>query len=225
MNKLQGTRRNSRVTCQELTSESCTAEVYPERLPGTAEPWAPATTARKAHWWYNYNAWLKSQWKIQNPERQEGHWQGRLSIYILARDTGLKVRQIWVPVSPLSLSNMVMWASQLTPLSFRFLMYKTQIIALSSLLFYCRKITEIQYIHFQHRDLYVRGTEKYCYFHNYQSHYKSLRTADEWIRKLWYICTMEYYSAIKKNTFESVLMRWMKLEPIIQSEVSQKEKH
>ena len=49
--------------------------------------------------------------------------------------------------------------------------------------------------------------------------------ADEWIRKLWYIYTMEYYSAIKKNTFESVLMRWMKLEPIIQSEVSQKEKH
>ena len=36
---------------------------------------------------------------------------------------------------------------------------------------------------------------------------------------------MEYYSAIKKNTFESVLMRWMKLEPIIRSEVSQKEKH
>ena len=34
-----------------------------------------------------------------------------------------------------------------------------------------------------------------------------------------------YYSAIKKNTFESVLMRWMKLDPIIQSEVSQKEKH
>ena len=49
--------------------------------------------------------------------------------------------------------------------------------------------------------------------------------ADKWIRKLWYIYTMEYYSAIKKNTFESVLMRWMKLEPIIQSEVSQKEKH
>jgi len=39
-----------------------------------------------------------------------------------------------------------------------------------------------------------------------------------------YIYTMEYYSAIKKNTFESVLMRWMKLEPIIQSEVSQNEK-
>ena len=50
-------------------------------------------------------------------------------------------------------------------------------------------------------------------------------SADEWIRKLWYIYTMEYYSAIKKNTFESVIMRWMKLEPIIQSEVSQKEKH
>ena len=50
-------------------------------------------------------------------------------------------------------------------------------------------------------------------------------SADEWIRKLWYIYTMEYYSAIKKITFESVLMRWMKLEHIIQSEVSQKEKH
>ena len=50
-------------------------------------------------------------------------------------------------------------------------------------------------------------------------------SADEWIRKLWNIYTMDYYSAIKKNTFESVLMRWMKLEPIIQSEVSQKEKH
>ena len=50
-------------------------------------------------------------------------------------------------------------------------------------------------------------------------------SADEWIRKLWYIYTMEYYSAIKKNTFESVLMKWMKLELIIQSEVSQKEKH
>ena len=50
-------------------------------------------------------------------------------------------------------------------------------------------------------------------------------SADEWIRKLWYISIMEYYSAIKKNVFESVLMRWMKLEPIIQSEVSQKEKH
>ena len=50
-------------------------------------------------------------------------------------------------------------------------------------------------------------------------------SADEWIRKLWYKYTMEYYSAIKKNSFESVLMRWIKLETIIQSEVSQKDKH
>ena len=49
-------------------------------------------------------------------------------------------------------------------------------------------------------------------------------SADKWIRKLWYLYTMEYYSAIKKKSFESVLMRWMKLEPIIQSEVSQKDK-
>ena len=46
---------------------------------------------------------------------------------------------------------------------------------------------------------------------------------DEWIKK-WYIYTMEYYSAINRNTCESVLMRWMNLEPIIWSEVSQKEK-
>ena len=55
-------------------------------------------------------------------------------------------------------------------------------------------------------------------------------SADEWIRKLWYIYTMDcccccYYSAIIRNAFESVLMRWVKLEPIIQNEVSQKEKH
>ena len=49
-------------------------------------------------------------------------------------------------------------------------------------------------------------------------------SADEWMRKLWYIYTMEYYSVIKNHTFESVVMRWMKLEPIIQREVSQKEK-
>ena len=48
---------------------------------------------------------------------------------------------------------------------------------------------------------------------------------DEWLRNQWYVYTMEYYSAIKKNSFESVLMRWMKLEPIIQSDVSQKNKH
>ena len=44
-------------------------------------------------------------------------------------------------------------------------------------------------------------------------------STDEWIKELWYIYTMEYYSAIKGNTFESVLMRWMDLKPIIQSEV------
>ena len=47
---------------------------------------------------------------------------------------------------------------------------------------------------------------------------------DEWIKKLWYIYTMEYYSAIKRNAFESILMRWMNLEPIIQSKESKKEK-
>ena len=48
---------------------------------------------------------------------------------------------------------------------------------------------------------------------------------EEWIKMLWGIYTMKCYPTIKKNTFESVLMRWMKLEPITQSEVSQKEKH
>ena len=48
---------------------------------------------------------------------------------------------------------------------------------------------------------------------------------DEWIKKLWYIYTMEYYSAIKMNAFESVLKRWTNLEPIIQSAVTQKEKY
>ena len=47
---------------------------------------------------------------------------------------------------------------------------------------------------------------------------------DEWIKKLWHIYTMVYYSAIKRNIFESVLMKWMNLEPVIQSEVSQKQK-
>ena len=49
-------------------------------------------------------------------------------------------------------------------------------------------------------------------------------STDEWIKKLWHIYTMEYYSTIKRNTFESVLMKWVNLEPIIKSEVSQKEK-
>ena len=49
-------------------------------------------------------------------------------------------------------------------------------------------------------------------------------STDEWIKKLWYTYTVEYYSALKRNAFESVLMRWMNLELIIQSEVSQKKK-
>ena len=49
-------------------------------------------------------------------------------------------------------------------------------------------------------------------------------STDEWIRRLWCTYAMEYYSATGRNAFESVLMRWMNLEPIIQSEVSQKEK-
>ena len=47
---------------------------------------------------------------------------------------------------------------------------------------------------------------------------------DEWIKKLWCIYTIEYYSATKRNAFESVPTRWINLEPIIRSEVSQKEK-
>ena len=49
-------------------------------------------------------------------------------------------------------------------------------------------------------------------------------STDEWIKRSWYINTMDYYSAIKRNTFESVLMRWVNLEPTIQSAASQKEK-
>ena len=51
-----------------------------------------------------------------------------------------------------------------------------------------------------------------------------IKKSIHWIRKLLYIYTMEYYSAIKKNSFESDLVRWMKLEPIMQSEVNQKDK-
>ena len=50
-------------------------------------------------------------------------------------------------------------------------------------------------------------------------------SADEWMGKLWYVYTVEKYSAMKGKTFESVLVRWMKLEPIIQSEASRKEIH
>ena len=49
-------------------------------------------------------------------------------------------------------------------------------------------------------------------------------STDEWIKKLWYVYTMEYYSVIKRNASESVLMRWMNPDSIMQSEVSQKEK-
>ena len=45
---------------------------------------------------------------------------------------------------------------------------------------------------------------------------------DEWLKKMWYIHRMEYYSAIKRNAFESALMRWMHIEPVIQSDVTQK---
>ena len=48
---------------------------------------------------------------------------------------------------------------------------------------------------------------------------------DEWIKKMWYIYTMEYYSAIKMNEIGSFVETWMDVEPVIQSEVSQKEKN
>ena len=50
-------------------------------------------------------------------------------------------------------------------------------------------------------------------------------STDEWMKKWWYLYTIEYYSAIKRNSSQSVLMRWMNLEPIIQSKVSQKDKY
>ena len=52
-----------------------------------------------------------------------------------------------------------------------------------------------------------------------------IKMADEWIKKLWYIYTVEYYSAIKRNAFESVIMRWMNVESIMQSKASQKEEN
>ena len=61
----------------------------------------------------------------------------------------------------------------------------------------------------------------------YHQHYHSFNLlyplTDEWIKQLWYIYTMEYYLAIKRNEFESVVLSWMNLEPLIQSEISQKE--
>ena len=50
-------------------------------------------------------------------------------------------------------------------------------------------------------------------------------STDEWIKKVWHICTMEYYSALKRNTIELFVVRWTDLESVIQSEVSQKEEN
>ena len=50
-------------------------------------------------------------------------------------------------------------------------------------------------------------------------------STDEWIKKMWYIYTMEYYSAIKRNETELFVVRWLDLDSVIQSEVSQKEKN
>ena len=50
-------------------------------------------------------------------------------------------------------------------------------------------------------------------------------STDKWVKKMWYIYTMDYYSAIKRNEFESVALSWMNLEPVMQSEVSQIEKN
>ena len=50
-------------------------------------------------------------------------------------------------------------------------------------------------------------------------------TTNEWIKKMWHIYTMEYYSAIKRNEIDLFVVRWMDLESVIQSEVSQKEKN
>ena len=50
-------------------------------------------------------------------------------------------------------------------------------------------------------------------------------STDEWIKKMWHIYAMEYYSAMKRNKIELFVMRWMDLESVLQSEVSQKEKN
>ena len=56
-----------------------------------------------------------------------------------------------------------------------------------------------------------------------RGHYAKCPSTDEWIKKMWHIYTMEYYSAIKRNEIELLLVRWMDLESVIQSEVNQKE--
>ena len=50
-------------------------------------------------------------------------------------------------------------------------------------------------------------------------------STDEWVKKMWHIYTMEYFSAIKRNETELFVVRWMDLESVIQSAVSQKEKN
>ena len=76
--------------------------------------------------------------------------------------------------------------------------------------------------------IYMTFYAKECYIKNKSGHFchkLGYQGSPFWINKLWYIYIMGYYSAIKRNTFESVLMRWINLEPIIQNEVSKKEKN
>ena len=60
---------------------------------------------------------------------------------------------------------------------------------------------------------------------NLHSHQPKCPSTDEWIKKMWHVYTMEYYSAIKRNETELFVVRWMDLESVIRSEVSQKEKN
>ena len=85
-------------------------------------------------------------------------------------------------------------------------------------------------IHYLHYLWYITLFTIYYTIYNTFTIYRTWRqlrcpSADEWIRNLWYIYTMKYYSVIKRNEFESVVVRWMNLEPLIQSEVNQKEKN
>ena len=66
------------------------------------------------------------------------------------------------------------------------------------------------------RDMCTPNVHRSAVYNSQDMEATEMAIEDEWIRKLWYTYTMEYYSAIKKNAFESVLMRWMKLEPIVQ---------
>ena len=84
---------------------------------------------------------------------------------------------------------------------------------------YTLRIPKLKKIYVSHRSL-----QHYLQQLEHGSNLDVHQHLDEWVKKLWYIHTMEYYSAIKSNAFESVLMRWVNLEPIIQSEGSQKEK-